>query len=234
MAKPAAVSERSEGLTTDTAGVFVEFQRRLRAFVSRRVRNPGDVEDILQETFLRIHRQLAKVRRTDRLAAWVFQVARSAMADHYRRQRRPGDAASVEPEPRADMRASAGVEDAGVAELAACLTPMMESLPAADRQAIELSELEGLTQREASARAGVTLSGMKSRVQRARRKLKRRLLDCCRIELDRRGGVISHEPRGGVCEPCRTAEAEGGVDGRPLAPISGDSTDVRLGMDGRG
>jgi RNA polymerase sigma-70 factor (ECF subfamily) len=86
--------------------------------------------------------------------------------------------------PEADR---ADATEAEFRELAACLTPMAGLLPAPDREAIELSEIQGLTQREASARAGVTLSGMKSRLQRARRKLKAMLVDCCRIELDSAG-----------------------------------------------
>ena len=83
-------------------------------------------------------------------------------------------------------------------ELAAWLAPMIESLPPADREAIDLSEIKALTQRAAADRARVTLSGMKSRVQRARRRLKAMLLDCCRIELDRRRRIVAHEPRDGV------------------------------------
>lgn len=202
MPERAAASDRSSRMTADSAVVFAEFQRRLRAFVSRRVRNAADVDDILQETFLRIHRHLAEVRGEDRLAAWVFQVARSAMVDHYRRQR-PGEALSEEHEPPAPNVAGSPASAGELEELAGCLAPMVDSLPPPDREAIDLSEIKGLTQREASAHAGVTLSGMKSRVQRARRKLKAMLLDCCRIELDRRGGIVGHEPREGACEPCR-------------------------------
>jgi RNA polymerase sigma-70 factor (ECF subfamily) len=205
MPEPAGASDAAGSVTGGSAAVFVEFQRRLRAFVSRRVRNPADVEDVLQETFLRIHRHVGEVRGADRLTAWVFQVARSAMVDHYRRGRPPGEAlGGHEPaEDRAAVEADESPRE--LEELAGCLAPMVESLPPSDRQAIEMTELKGLTQREASSRAGVTLSGMKSRVQRARRKLKGMLLECCHVELDRRGGIVSHEPRDGACEPCRSS-----------------------------
>jgi RNA polymerase sigma-70 factor, ECF subfamily len=204
MPERAAASDLSGGLSADSADVYAEFHRRLHAFVSRRVRNAADAEDIVQDTFLRIHRHLAQVRAVDRLAAWVFQVARSALVDHFRRQRPPSDAMSEDHESSAMPDAARSAESpSDFAELAACLAPMIESLPPADREAIDLSEIKGLTQREASTRVGVTLSGMKSRVQRARRKLKEMLLDCCRIELDRRGGIVGHEPRDRACEPCR-------------------------------
>ena len=51
-------------------------------------------------------------------------------------------------------------------------------------------------------RLGLSLSGAKSRVQRAREKLKQQLLECCHFELDRRGHIIDYQPR---CQCCETA-----------------------------
>lgn len=221
MLERAAASEPQAG----SAEVFAEFGRRLRAFVSRRVRNRADAEDILQETFLRIHKHLARVRGPERLTAWVFQVARSATADHYRRRGLVHEPLGEQHDrPEADRADAAGAD---FRELAACLAPMTGLLPAPDREAVELSEIQGLTQREASARAGVTLSGMKSRVQRARRKLRAMLLDCCRIELDRRGAVVLREPCAGgdgACSPdgARRSLASAMKSGRSRArPRSG-------------
>jgi RNA polymerase sigma-70 factor, ECF subfamily len=68
---------------------------------------------------------------------------------------------------------------------------------------VALTELDGVTQAEAAARLGLSTSGMKSRVQRARAQLKDLLADCCEIELDRRGGVTAYRPRRRPCD-CRT------------------------------
>ena len=190
-------------MTLDTGAVFIEFHRRLRAFVSRRVRSPSDVEDVVQETFIRIHRSLGSLRSTDRISSWVFEIARNAIGDHYRHRRR-GDAGRDGEELAMEQAAASPEVESDLEPLAACLFPMIEALPPLDRQAVELAEIQGLTQREAAVREGVTLSGMKSRVQRARRKLKAMLLECCRIELDARGGIVGHEPRTSACGPCRT------------------------------
>jgi RNA polymerase sigma-70 factor (ECF subfamily) len=72
-------------------------------------------------------------------------------------------------------------------EVASCLAPMVERLSSADRDAIVLTEIRGLRLADAAARAGITLSGMKSRVQRARRRLRTAMLDCCHLALDGRG-----------------------------------------------
>ncbi len=191
-----------------TEVIWHEFQERLRAFVSRRVRRPADVEDILQEVFMRIHRGIDSIQQRDRLPAWVFQITRNAIIDHYRSAALHPEAAPEEidtPAPVADGKDLQGLE-----ELSTCLEPMIAALPEAYRDAIRSTELNGLTQVEAARRAGLGLSGMKSRVQRARRQLKTMLDECCRIEVDRRGGILDYsvrDARKSPCGPCGRSES---------------------------
>jgi RNA polymerase sigma-70 factor (ECF subfamily) len=80
---------------------------------------------------------------------------------------------------------------------------MIYSLPEPYRDALVLTEFEGLTQKELAERLGISLSGAKSRVQRGREKLKEMLFDCCRFEFDRRGRMIECQPRAkGSCQEC--------------------------------
>ena len=79
---------------------------------------------------------------------------------------------------------------------------MIEQLSEDYRQAVTLVDLEGLTQRAAAVQLGLSLSEMKSRVQRGRRQLKRMLEACCTIELDRRRGVTAYDVRDQKCNSC--------------------------------
>lgn len=92
-------------------------------------------------------------------------------------------------------------DDDVVSELLPCVRAMVRSLPEMDRQALVLTEYQGLTQKEMAERLGLSFSGAKSRVQRAREKLKQQLLECCHFELDRRGHIIDYQPR---CQSCET------------------------------
>ena len=87
-------------------------------------------------------------------------------------------------------------------ELARCLLPLLDELPEPYREALRLTEFDGVTQREVASRLGLSLPGAKSRVQRARKMLREILLKCCQVELDRRGGVVDYEAREG-CDGCR-------------------------------
>ena len=88
------------------------------------------------------------------------------------------------------------------AELAGCVSPLIARLPEIYREALEVTEIQGITQAQAAVRLGLSTSGMKTRVQRGRGQLKDLLLDCCHIELDRRGGVTAYRSKRGSCATC--------------------------------
>jgi RNA polymerase sigma-70 factor (ECF subfamily) len=87
--------------------------------------------------------------------------------------------------------------------VASWLDPMMALLPEEDREVLRRADLEGLTQKELAARLGLSVTGAKSRVQRARKRLKEVLLGCCHVEMDRRGNAIDYTRKGRDCGPCR-------------------------------
>lgn len=179
--------------------------QQLRPFISRRVATAADTDDVLQEVLVRVHRGLAGLRDDERLAAWVYRIARNVIVDHVRaRPPAPSTASLLAPELE--------VEDDRAAErdLAAALAFFVTALPSPYREAITLTELEGRTQREAAEMVGVSLSGMKSRVQRGRARLRAMLEACCEIALDARGRVIACAPRPDAVLPegccCQSAD----------------------------
>jgi RNA polymerase sigma-70 factor (ECF subfamily) len=173
-------------------GAWRELEAKLRPFVARRVRSSVDVDDIVQEVFLRMQRGLPALRDEERFGPWVYQVARSALVDHQRvaARHRVVDAGVVD-----ELTAEEEEDDRVAEQVSSYVAPFIAMLPSPYREALTLTELEGLTQKQAAEMLGVSLSGMKSRVQRGRVQLRRALEDCCSIALDARGRVVSCEPR---------------------------------------
>lgn len=186
-----------------------ELYGNLRGFVGRRVRNSADVDDVVQAVMLRLVKGIGTLRDSERLHPWVYRTARNVIIDHYRATASRREVGAADDGGRDDEDSSVQIaqEDEGVAlqELVACLAPMLRQLDPPYQEAVTLTELRGVTQTEAAKRAGMSFSGMKSRVQRARKQLRTSLEECCRIQLDRRGGVIGFEPRrpdSCNCSPC--------------------------------
>lgn len=184
-------------MTTTTERVWEAFHTPLSQFIRRRVSDEGTVEDLLQDVFLKIHQHVETLKDVKRLESWIYQITRNTIIDYYR-SNRPMitlDTAEV-----LDLPEDLPADDI-VSELLPCIRAMVSNLAEQDRQALVLTEYQGLTQKELGERLGLSLSGAKSRVQRAREKLKQQLLECCHFELDRRGGIINYQPR---CQCCTT------------------------------
>ena len=190
-------------MTTMTEELWQGMHDGLRAFIAKRVSDQSHAEDVLQEVFVRVHRQLDSVNDPRRIVSWIYQFTRNVIIDYYRK---PGRRHEIPSGLSADLEALGGElqEEPGIsgAELAGCLRPMVERLSPDYRDAVKLVELEGLTQQAAAKRVGISLSGMKSRVQRGRKQLKEMLSDCCLIELDRRRAVVGYDVRDTGCQAC--------------------------------
>jgi RNA polymerase sigma-70 factor, ECF subfamily len=176
---------------------WAETLDRLRGFVLGRVGDPELAADITQDVLVRTIASGA-LDRVDNISAWLYRSARNAVIDHYRTRRTFDQDLDLErwPEPEADDHRP---NDA-TRELARCLQPMMGTLHPAARDALTRIDLEGQTHPQAAAQLGLSVSGMKSRVQRARRELKDRLTSCCQIQTDRTGAVADYAPKTRTCE----------------------------------
>src|SRR5690349_16099890 len=173
---------------------------QLRPVLVRRVA-ASEVDDVLQDVFVRVQRGLSGLRDEERFTSWLFQIARSSIAEHQRiRARHPLTDAPDDTEIAAEQ---ADDDREAARALACCVSIFVARLPSPYREAITLVELEGLTAREAAEMVGVSVSGMKSRVQRGRAQLRRLFEACCEIALDARGKVIAYSPRPRTCGRCR-------------------------------
>jgi RNA polymerase sigma-70 factor (ECF subfamily) len=179
----------------------------VRAFVRRRVPHPQDAEDITQDALLRVYRSVEDLRHVDAFEGWMYQVTRSAITDHYRKA--PRQPVPMDPE---DLnKISDGDQDAPTVQtqLAGCLRSLLQRVPEDYRRALELTDLGGLTQREAADRLGLSNSGMKSRVQRGRRLLRAEIRRCCELTLATNGSLADAQVRehGPSCERTATSRS---------------------------
>ena len=167
---------------------------KLRGYIFSRVNDRAAAEDIVQDVFLKAHQRINQLESEAKVESWIYGIARNAVVDFYRKKRPtvelPGDLV-------ADSENNTEEE---AEPLKAAFREMVYNLPEPYREALVLSEFEGLSQKELAEKLGISVSGAKSRVQRAREKLKEAVLECCALEFDRRGNVIECAPRKEQCD----------------------------------
>jgi len=202
-----------------TEQAWERFHAPILQFIRRRVVDEETAEDLLQDVFLKIHQQIETLKDMRKLESWVYQIARHTIIDYYRSQR-----------PTIPLEASEVLllpdklpDDDIVSELFPSVRAMVNSLPMSDRQALILTEYQGLTQKEFGERLGISFSGAKSRVQRAREKLKQQLLACCHFELDRRGHILNYQSRCQCCMQDSTCSEQGEAISSQVRPFRNNS-----------
>lgn len=179
-----------------THNLWIEYKDQLLGFIKKRVSDPNLAEDLLQELFVRVAEKIDSVKDEERLVAWLYQIARNLINDHYRKGKafvELGDEAAEEEPESGDLSRQ---------DLGCCLNPMIQQLPEKYRLAIVLSELEGVKQREVAESLGITLSGAKSRIQRGRTMIKDMMLQCCSFEKDHQGKVIDFSKKSDQSDYC--------------------------------
>lgn len=185
----------------DAETVYAAFNARLARFIRSRVPDATTADDLLQEVYVRILKGTLHDR--DKLQAWVYQIARNVIIDYYRRAD-PTESMS-DLIPAADAMDEGSPDEAFRLRLAASVHEMITLLPDDYREALLLSEVQGLTQKEIAERLGISLPAAKSRVQRAKKMLRELFQLCCELQYDRQGKVIDYHPRRDSChnDACR-------------------------------
>jgi RNA polymerase sigma-70 factor (ECF subfamily) len=187
-------------LTSPRKDALDAVRARLHAFLARRVESPEVADDLTQDVLLRLlqHRDTVVENPT----AWLYRVARNVLIDHYRSRGSQRRLYAGDPTMAATMLAEepfANDPQAAQRELAGCLRSLVDQLAEPYRSAVTAVDLDGQTQAEVARRLGLSISGMKSRVQRGRRQLRQLLTECCLVHTSPTGGISDFEP-GANCE----------------------------------
>jgi RNA polymerase sigma-70 factor (ECF subfamily) len=180
----------------DLDSSWAETSQRLQSFVAARVGDRELAADLTQDVIVRSIASGA-LGRVDNPYAWLYRAARNAVIDYYRTRRTQASLPDLDQWPDPDEPGNEPND--ATRELARCMEPLLRELPAAARDALTRIDLNGDTHQQAADELRISVSGMKSRVQRARRQLRDLLVGCCTVELDRTGAVSDYHPVNGEC-----------------------------------
>lgn len=174
----------------DITTIHQQFNEQISGFICQRVKHEDHCHDILQEVYIKIMMNLNKLEKVENIKSYLLKIADNAITDHYRAKSSRGVCCNTESEVPQDCPTNLD-NDKSLLLADCCLQPFIESLEPIYREALTMTELEGLTQKQYAVKVGISLSGSKSRVQRARLQLKERILACCNYAFDQYGNITS-------------------------------------------
>ena len=195
-----------------TTSLWLHFKDGLRRFLARRLPTEADAEDVLQEIFLRIHEGADRLDQVAHVEGWLYSIARRAVADFYRARGRQitveaapleqtGEPAALTSAPTENVSRYHGSHDVHE-EVLSWLRPLIGELPEKYRVPLYMADVERRTQQEVADALGLSLSGAKSRVQRARVLLRELLQRCCAVEFGEEGRAVAFQRLHPPDNPC--------------------------------
>jgi len=174
-------------MALSTEKIWQDFHRELLRFITQKVKNADQAQDILQDVFIKIHLKIHTLTDHDKLAAWVYQIARNSILDHFRRLKPAAETIEDLPIPE--------VPEDMTETFAKCVQPFVNQLPETSRTALLQTDLGQLSQKAFAEKAGISHSGAKSRVQRGRQQLMALFAACCASSADKYGNIIDFAPK---------------------------------------
>jgi RNA polymerase sigma-70 factor, ECF subfamily len=174
-------------MTTEVTNIWTVFHEELKAFILSKTQNSADTDDILQEVFIKIIKNIEKVDQAENLRHYLYGIVRNAISDYFRNRIQMVDKTEIEEKITEEETQSLNTT---IAEC--CIKPFINRLPENYKQALLITEFQDISQKELAQKLNISYSGAKSRVQRGKEKLKELILNCCAYQNDKYGNLIAH------------------------------------------
>ena len=176
-----------------TQQVWTKYSDDVKRFIISKVKNTTLADDILQDTFIKIHTKLHTLKDITKLKSWIFTIARNSMMDYFKNTNKSFELANFENETNIEEHTHTEKD---------CLNGILQSLPKKYRDPLFLSDIKGLKQQEVAEKLNQSLPTTKSQIQRARKLIAKGFMDCCGFILNEKGKLIGEIQNKDDCKVC--------------------------------
>ena len=166
--------------------LWIMYGPRLKHYIMSHVSDKYEVEDILQEVGIRLQTNERLIKDITNIEAWLYRITKNLIIDYFRRANK---VTLIENINEVSLPTTTDDENYNK-EMADCLLQLVEYLPPTYKEAIIEGDYKGIKQGVLGQKWGLSHSGSKSRIQRARKRLKSDLLSCCEVQSDHAGNII--------------------------------------------
>ncbi|CAL2108784.1 RNA polymerase sigma-70 factor, ECF subfamily [Tenacibaculum sp. 190524A02b] len=176
-----------------TQEVWTKYADDVKFFILSKVKDPITTDDILQDTFIKIHTKLHTLKDLNKLKPWIFSIARNSVIDHFKTTNQITQATNLKEEVFIE-------EDIHTEK--DCLRGILKNLPKKYRYPLFLSDIKGLKQQEVAKQLQQSLPTTKSQIQRARKLIAKGFMDCCGFVMNEQGKLIGEIQDKDDCKVC--------------------------------
>jgi len=183
--------------TINIENLWTNIHGKLFGYISKHTKSKEDVNDIIQDTFIKVKTNIDGLKNPAKVESWIFQIARNTMNDFFRKQKKSfkidenADETNIEEDSFSEDDSKVKIQTQHFSEYAGFV---VSELPEKYRIAVHMADIEGLSMKEVAERLDISVSGAKSRVQRGRKMIKEIILKCCDVNTDKYGNIVDYKP----------------------------------------
>jgi RNA polymerase sigma-70 factor (ECF subfamily) len=173
--------------------IYDKYYDPVRKFILAYVKDEWVADDLIQETFIKVQKNLNNVKDPDKLYSWIFRIAYNLCHDHYRQSKRTSLNHRNLQQEILPFKEAVVQKELEQQQMGECVQDKMDLLPKDYRTVLILSDIMAFSQKEIAEILSISVSNVKVRVHRARKKMRAILEEHCSLGLDERSVF--------VCEP---------------------------------
>lgn len=177
-----------------TQEIWNTYHLDVKRFVISKVKDETIADDIIQNTFIKVHTKLSTLKDTSKVKSWIMMIARNTTMDYFKSQKSSQFSDSI---PQYEDE-----QDLETHDKKDCLYGIIKSLPKKYREPLFLSDIKGLKQADVAVQLRLELSTAKSRIQRARKMVTQGYMDCCDYKLNDKGFLVGEIKDKKDCKVC--------------------------------
>ena len=166
---------------------YEELNQKVREYVKSLTADRGQIDEVTQEALLKIHKSIGTLQDQRKLTSWLKRIVYTSLIDYHRRRKKHNTEAVNE------TNVEENNYNEGNEALMQCIETLLKILPDEQRELLEAVELKGISQTQYASERNIPLSTIKSRVQRAKQKIKQQIVNNCFLKLDSYGNVIDYQ-----------------------------------------
>jgi len=180
-------------MSKETSTIWNEFHDNVYGFVLKRIKDKQDTNDIVQDVFVKIHLNKHTLKDESKLQAWIYQITRNSINDYFKSVAKNKDGFLDENHKIIETIEDEDISFYGKQEMFCCLGPFLDEMDKKYSVPLIMSDIKGKKLQEVADFLNISLSGAKSRVQRAREILKKDFVSCCQYSFDENGKLIGDQ-----------------------------------------
>ena len=176
-----------------TLHIWERYHQEVKQFILSKIKDKYIANDLLQETFIKIHTKKETLQNQEKLKSWIFTIARNPVLDYFKRSTKTREFFDTD---------SILEEEKMVHNKTDCLHGIIKHLPKKYRDPLFLSDIKGMKQANIAQQLNLQLSTTKSRIQRARKQIAQGFIECCDFKLNQKGFLVGEIKDKEDCKLC--------------------------------